>query len=208
MVSIFRYDSKFFEVLAKVTDFVVLNLIFIISCIPIITIGASVTSMYTVSMKRAKDDECSILKTYIKSFKENFKASTKVWILMMIIGGVLVLDFQIANMIPVEGLSLTLRLASTMVSVIFIFALTYIFPIISKFENTMKNTIINSVLMSIQNLPLTIMIVILNLLPLILLNLFTGLWGRIIFFYMILGFGTTSYLNSILFNKIFSKYIS
>lgn len=208
MENIFRYDSKFFEALGKVTDIVILNLLFIFSCIPIITIGASVTAMYSVTMKMAKDEEEYIIKAFIKSFKENFKVSTIVWILMIVIGGVLVIDFKIADLISSQSLSIILRIVSTMVSIIFVFTLTYIFPIISKFENTIKNTIINSILISIQNLPFTIIMVILNLLSIILLNLFTNFWGYILFFYIILGFGITSYLNSIFLNKILNKYIN
>lgn len=208
MGNIFRYDNKFFEALGKITDLVILNLLFIFSCIPIVTIGASVTAMYSVSMKMAKDEDDYIVKEFIKRFKENFKISTIVWVLMLVVGGVLVLDYQIADLISSEVLSMMLRVIFTMVSIIILFILTYIFPIISKFENTIKNTIINSILISVQNLPYTIIMVALNLLPLILLNLVTSFWGYILFFYIILGFGITSYLNSIFMNKILDKYIS
>ncbi|MGL5316255.1 MAG: YesL family protein [Peptostreptococcaceae bacterium] len=208
MGNIFRYDNKFFEALGKITDLVILNLLFIFSCIPIVTIGASITAMYSVSMKMAKDEDDYIAKEFIKRFKENFKVSTIVWVLMLVVGGVLVLDYQIADLISSEALSMMLRVIFTMVSIIILFIFTYIFPIISKFENTIKNTIINSILISVQNLPYTIIMVALNLLPLILLNLVTSFWGYILFFYIILGFGITSYLNSIFMNKILDKYIS
>lgn len=208
MGNIFRYDNEFFEALCKITDLVILNLVFIFSCIPIVTIGASVTAMYSVSMKMAKDEDDYIVKEFIKKFKENFKVSTIVWILMLIVGGILVLDYQISDLISSEPLSMMLRVIFTMVSIILLFILTYIFPIISKFENTIKNTIINSILISLQNLPYTIIMLVLNLLPLILLNLVTSSWGYILFFYIILGFGITSYLNSVFMNKILYKYIS
>ncbi len=51
MGNLFRYDNKFFEVLGKITDIVILNLLCIIACLPIITIGASITATYSVAMQ-------------------------------------------------------------------------------------------------------------------------------------------------------------
>ena len=95
-----------------------------------------------------------------------------------------------------------------MISIIYIFTLTYVFPMISKFENTIKNTMINSTLISIQNLPYTLMMVALNLSPLLLINLFNMYWGHIIFFYTVIGFGIITYINSIFFEKIFNRFIN
>lgn len=77
----------------------------------------------------------------------------------------------------------------------------------SKFENIIKNTMINSILISIQNLPYTIIIVVLNLSPLLLISLFSNYWGQIIFFYTVIGFGIITYVNSIFFERIFNKLI-
>lgn len=207
MGNLFRYDNKFFEVLGKITDIVILNLLFVSSCIPIVTIGASISAMYSISMYMVKDEEDYIIKTFIKNFKANFKVSTVVWVLMLCVGGVLILDFQITNLLSSTILSKVLQFIFTMVSIIFIFVLSYIFPIISKFDNTIKNNLINSVLMSIQNLPYTILIVGINLLPILLLYFVSSFSGYIIFFYIIIGFGATSYINSILFSKILCKYV-
>ena len=80
MGNLFRYDNKFFEVLGKITNIVILNLLCIVACLPIITIGASVTATYSVAMQMAKDKEPYIVKEFIKRFKENIKTSTIVWI--------------------------------------------------------------------------------------------------------------------------------
>ena len=99
MDNLFRYDNKFFEALGKISNTVILNLLCILSCIPIITIGASATATYFVAMQIVKDEESYIIKEFIKRFKENFIISTKIWIIMMIIGGVLCFDFYISKLI-------------------------------------------------------------------------------------------------------------
>lgn len=207
MDNLFSLDNKFFEVLGKITDIVILNLLCIISCLPIITIGASITATYSVTMKMIKDEETYIVKNFIKRFKENFKASTIIWSIMIIIGAVLAFDFHISKLISNESISNVLQLVFTMISIIYIFTLAYVFPMQSKFENIIKNTMINSILISIQNLPYTIIIVVLNLSPLLLISLFSNYWGQIIFFYTVIGFGIITYVNSIFFERIFNKLI-
>lgn len=208
MDNLFRYDNKFFEILGKITNIVILNLLFIISCLPVITIGASITALYYVAMQMVKEEETYIVKEFIKRFKENFKISTLVWCIMLIIGSVLAVDLYASTLISNKIISNILKLVFTMISIIYIFALTYVFPIISKFENSIKNTIINSILISIQSLPYTVIMVILNLSPLLLINLFSSYWGQIIFFYTVIGFGIIIYMNSIFFEKIFNKLIN
>ena len=207
MDNLFEYDNKFFEVLGKITDIIILNLLCIISCLPIITIGASVTSTYFVALQMVRDEETYIIREFIKRFKENFIFSTKVWSIILIIGLVLSFDFYISRLILNEYMRITLQFILTIVSIIFVFLLTYVFPIISKFENTIKNTMINSILISIQHLPKTIFMVFINLSPIILTLILSNYWGHILFFYTVMGFASITYINSMFFNKIFEKYI-
>ena len=92
-----------------------------------------------------------------------------------------------------------------LVSILLIFNITYLFPMISKFDNKLKNTIINSTIISIQYLPYTIIMSILNVLWIVLLFLLYNSYHYILFFYIIMGFGIVSYINSIILNKIFLK---
>ena len=207
MDNLFEYDNKFFEVLGKITDIIILNLLCIISCLPIITIGASVTATYFVALQMVRNEETYIIREFIKGFKENFIFSTKVWSIILIIGLVLSFDFYISRLILNEYMRITLQFILTIVSIIFVFLLTYVFPIISKFENTIKNTMINSILISIQHLPKTIFMIFINLSPIILTLILSNYWGHILFFYTVMGFASITYINSIFFNKIFEKYI-
>ena len=208
MDNLFRYDSKFWGLLDKVTDIVILNFLFIASSVPIVTIGASISATYSVSLKKIKNEDISVSKEFIKKFRSDFKVSTLVWILMIVVGGVLLVDFHISNLVSNGILSMILKFISTLVGVIYLFSLTYIFPIISKFDNTIKNTIINSILISIQSLPYTIIMFVMNILWIILIFSLENYFGYILFFYIIIGFGAVSYTNSIFLNKIFDKYIN
>lgn len=208
MINLFGIDNKFFETLEKISNIVILNFLYILFSIPIITIGASTTATYFVAMKIVANEEGYIFRTFIKSFKENFKISTIVWIMIMLVGGVLILDFHISNAISNSSISNVFKLILTMVSIIIIFNITYVFPIICKFDNSIKNTIINAILISIQNLPYTIIMSLLNLIPIISILFFSNYLGYIAFFYIIIGYGIVSCINSFFLNNILNKYIN
>lgn len=205
MENLFRYDSKFWEILEEISDIVILNFLFIIFSIPIITIGASSSALYTVSLKKTNEENISVFKEFMRSFKSNFKISTLAWIFTIILASMLFLDFYISNLISIKFIGLVLKFISTLVSILLIFNITYLFPMISKFDNTLKNTIINSTIISIQYLPYTIIMSILNVLWIVLLCLLFNSYHYILFFYIIIGFGIVSYINSIFLNKIFLK---
>ena len=90
-------DSKLFKGLNKVLDIMYLNLLWILFSIPIITIGASTTAAYQVGMKMVRDEEGYIGRGFWKAFKENFKQSTIVWIIMFVLGDALYINYQIIN---------------------------------------------------------------------------------------------------------------
>ena len=205
MENLFRYDSKFWEILEEISDIIILNFLFIIFSIPIITIGASSSALYTVSLKKTNEENISVFKEFMRSFKSNFKISTLAWIFTIILASMLFLDFYISNLISIKFIGVGLKFISTLVSILLIFNITYLFPMISKFENTLKNTIINSTIISIQYLPYTIIMSILNILWIVLLCLLFNSYHYILFFYIIIGFGIVSYINSIFLNKIFLK---
>ena len=85
MRSLFDTDGLLMRVLTKIADTVWLNILFLICSIPIFTIGASITALYYVSFKTIKDEEGYITKDFFRSFKENFKQSTIIWIVLLVL---------------------------------------------------------------------------------------------------------------------------
>ena len=81
-------DSPFMQFMNKVADLMILNLLTIVCMIPIITTGAALTAMHYQVLKIVRDEECYIVKGYFKAFRENFKQSTAIWLIMLVIGAV------------------------------------------------------------------------------------------------------------------------
>ena len=203
----FSMDSKFFTVMSRVADLVMLNLIFLLCCIPIVTIGASVTALNYVTLKMARNEESYIIKGFFKSFKENFKQSTIIWLIVLITGVILVIDFIITNNMSDDSLMKIMRYILYAVSFVYAMTVSYIFPILAKFENSIKNTFKNAVLMAIRHLPWTILLVIVTFVPTIITMLIPEVfvYGSLVWF--LAGFSLTALINAYIFVRIFDNYI-
>ena len=207
-MSFFSLDSKFSQIMGRVFDLMMLNIIFLIMCIPIVTIGANFTAMYYVTLKMIKNEETYIFRTYWKSFRENFKQATAIWLILLAVLIVLILDLLLVMRMP--GTITYLRFVFLVLIFFEAMVLSYVFPVLSRFDNTVKNTIKNSILMAIRHLPWTIMILLVNLCPL-LIYVFstTKIVSYLILLMFLLGFSTVALGCSWFFvNKIFPFYVT
>ena len=96
----FSMDNKFFTFMNKVADLCILNIICLVCCIPIVTAGASITAMYYVTLKMVRNEEAYIVRSFFKSFKDNFKQATIINLIMIAVGAVLYLDLNVAKNMP------------------------------------------------------------------------------------------------------------
>ena len=200
MGKLFNLDSPLMVFLSKVADLMILNIITLFLCIPIITAGDAVTALYYMTIKMVRGDDCYIVRGYFKSFKENFKQATIIWVLAVLVFLILVGDFSIIR----SGALSFSRVMTVLliVAIIYVFTMLYVFPVLSRFENTVKNTIRNAFLMSILNLPTTILMIIINLIPIALLLLI----AQAVPFVILFGFSVPAYLCSTQFVKIFKRF--
>ena len=206
-MGIFNPDSKFSQIMSRVFDLMIMNLIFVFTSIPIITIGANYTALYYVTLKMIKNEESYIWKSYWKSWRQNFRQATAIWLIFLILGVFLVLDILLVN--QMTGPATYLRYLFFVLLFVWGMVLTYVFPVLSRFDNTVRQTIKNSLLMSIRHLPWTVVMVVINLLPLILLIFApTSVASMVSFAMVFLGISVVALANSWFFvNKIFPYYM-
>ena len=207
MGKIFDYDNNFFAGISKVSDTIILNFLFVICSIPIVTIGASTTALYCVSMKSTRDEDVYAYKENFKQFKQNIKETTIIWLILLLVASFIGLDFYMCSLMSNDILSTAFKFIFTLVSIVIGFIVVYVFPLVARFENSIKNTLMNAVLMSIKHLPYTLIMLVLTLMPLGAFVLFGKYWGQIVFLDTCISFGVVAYINSMLLNKIFNGYI-
>lgn len=205
---IFDMDNGFWRAMNRVADIFILNVLFIICSLPIVTIGASATALYTVTLRIVRDEESYIVKGFWKAFKDNFKQSTIIWLIMLLVGAFLGVDLYLTSVME-SSLMNIFKYIFYFITFLYVITLSFVFPVQSRFDNTIKNTIKNALIMGIAHfLPWTILIVVLNALPILLALYFTTMFLAIgIPLFLLCGFGAIAFFNSKMFNRIFKKYI-
>ena len=196
----FNIDSPLMQALGKMADLMWLNVLTLICCIPIITAGASLTAMNYMALKIVRDEECYITKGFFKSFKDNFKQATIIWLILLVVIVVLIGDFYVMSFAEFEFGNI-MRVAITLVAVFVVFEALYVFPVLAKFENTIWLTIKNSFLLSIMQFPKTILMIILYLLPVVLLLVAYQVVPLVFLF----GLSAPAWASAHLYNKIFKR---
>lgn len=200
MGGIFKIDGKLFRFGTKLTDLMIINLLTLLCCLPIFTIGPALTAMHYVLLRLYRDEEGYIVKGYFKSFKENFKQATLIWLIYLGIIAVVGLD---AWVIAKGGLAIPafIKYALVFVGVVGTFSLTWVFVLQSRYENPIKATIKNSFIVSVANFFKTVMMLIMLLVPALLIFISEATLP-IVFFY---GFSLPGLLQTMIYSKIFDR---
>lgn len=201
MGRIFSLDSPLFSFLSKVADLILLNILTLICCLPIVTVGASMTALHYVVLKMVRDEESYIVRSYFKSFKQNFKQATIIWLILLLVGAVLIGDLFILSFSTIR-FSNWIRIALFTVIIIVLLATMHLFPVLSRFDNTIKNTFKNSFFMGILTLPKTILMLLCWVAPLV-IAAFIVQATPIVF---MLGISAPAYLCAKLYNKTFKRF--
>ncbi|MGN0465899.1 MAG: YesL family protein [Lachnospiraceae bacterium] len=206
MKNLFDPDNMLFQTLSRLADLVMLNIIFLICCIPVITIGASITAMYKVTLQMAYKEDGYIIRDFLKSFKKNFIQATIIWMIVLFFGVLLFFNFKIILQVKTAIFTVILVLTGT---ITFLYAITviYVFPLLARFNNTIFKTIRNAFFMSIANfLPYSLLML---AFPIVLFSLScinADIFWWAIFVCILFGFSGIALINSYLFKRIFKKY--
>ena len=197
-------DSPFMRVLGRIADLMIINFLTILLCIPVITAGAAFTAMHYVLLKIVRDEEGYIVNQYFRSFKEHFLQATILWIGMLAVSAALFVDWRIMRMQgdQFSGVMLILLLAAALASYLI---MIYIFPVLSRYKNTIRGTLKTSLSMSVLGILTlrTIASAILIPLPFILALLFG--YASVPFF-VVICFSGPGYLRAMMYSGLFDKY--
>ncbi len=198
-MNFFNPESKVMIFLGRITDYLILTLLWGICSIPIFTIGASTTAMFYTSFKILDDEDAYVTRCFFKSFKENFKQSTLLWLVAVAALVFFLLDLQFYSSLD-EG---TMRFVGLVVFgfllVLFTITMLYLFPYVARFHCTFKQSIKVSLLLGIRHLPTTIFLVIVDA-----AIIFACLYYPMLFMFMP---GFLCLANSFLIRRVFKKYM-
>ncbi len=195
-------DNVVMRALGKIGDMICLNLMWLICCIPIITIGASTTALYAVMLRMVKNEEGYIFRGFLKAFKTNFKQSTLIWLILLLLGILWTVDFRVAGFMP--GMAGTVLSAVFLVlGFILLSVMIYIFPLTARYENGMKATFKNALILTVAKLPYTFVMV-----AVVVAAVIASLWSTVTLLFslplwLIIGGALIAWINSYILRRVF-----
>lgn len=206
MKSLFNLDNPLFRFFTRIFDIAQLNLLFLLCCIPIVTIGPAITALYYCLFKIVRKTDTSITAMFFHSFKVNLKQGIALTILWGIIICVLILDIRVC-------LSLDITFLNQFTDVLYVLGvvlgciISYTFPLLAQFGNRSRTIIKYALLLAISNFGKTIYITLLNSVPFILFIFFPELFLSSLLIWIFAGFSLIAYINARMFVPIFNKFI-
>lgn len=196
-MTFFSYESKFSQALIKLCYSCYLNLLWFLCSLPIFTIGASTTALYYVSLKIVQGEDSNLTRLFFRSFRQNFRQATTLWMILLAVGLLLAGDGYILYHLrtTTTGFSAviwTLMFALVIVAAIaYAIVLMYVFPLTASVANTNWAMLKNSFFIGTHYLFCSTMVFAIHLAMFyIVVNLFTP--------FLIFGQGLCALLSSYL----------
>lgn len=189
-MKLFSVDGPLYRFMSSLLDVLKLNILWLIFSLPIVTIGASTTAVFYVTNKMAEDTEGYVGRQFLKGFKENWKQGIPMGVLCLFCAYVVYLDFELHR---VTG-SMATMVFGLIGCVLFITAFIYAFALLARYENTVINTMKNSLRITVKFFPRTVVLVLFLALEVLIfmfnsITVFIGLFiGPVCIMYTISGF--------------------
>ena len=206
MKNIFNLESPMMQLLTKAGDMILLNVMFLICCIPVVTAGASIAAMHKMMQEIVYDTDSGTFKGFFRAFRANFKQATFLWIIILLVilslgcDALLIITFFSGS----ESVKWMLILLAVLVALVCCVA-AYMIPLIVRYENTLRQHLTNAAVLSIIKLPRTIGLVFMNLLPLILLSISLNAFLQTLIFWVVVGFSFTTYMEVVILKPVFAE---
>lgn len=202
---LFDPDSKIMQIISRFCDIVILNIVFLLTCLPIFTIGAANTALYDTVFRLDTEREGKLLATYFHAFRANFRQATAIFLFLSLFAAATYLNMVRFSELG-GNIGYLLFLLAMAVFVILAMIFSYAFPLLSQFRNSTRKTLTNSLLLGVAHLPRTAVLLVINCFPwaLMFMNLYAFM--QLGFLWFALYFAAAAYFNSRVLMKVFQPY--
>ena len=198
MGSLFNLDNPIWRFMGKLVDVFILTLLWAVCCIPIITIGPASTAVYYVTLKLVRDEESYTVRSFFKSFKENFKQGSVIGIIMTLLLVFFLYDIYAYFMMGTQ-ISRILGIVFLGIFLLYLITLVYVYPLQAKFYNKIRFTLRNALFIGVKHIFRSLAMIIIAIAVIVGCLFFPPL--------ILLSYGLIAFLQSYFLVVIFDKYI-
>ena len=199
-------DSPIMSFLARVADLVILNVLWLLCCLPVVTAGAS-TTMYHVVRHLQEESISSVTRDFFRSFKSDFRQATPVYLLLLIPTAAVVMNAWILSAQSSDIVPVYVRAIWMVSALMLTFVVSFVYPVMAYFDDTVWKTLRTAAVLAVAKLPRTVLISAINLLPIIMLFVSLPFFLRSSIFWLLIGGSLTAYLNMLILCPVFKKIL-
>lgn len=194
-------DNRFMSKFSKIIDTLVLGILWLVCSIPVFTVGAASSAAYYAYHKVIRQDQSYVGKEFFAAFGSNFKRATGIWLILLIFELLSVVTcyllWSIRENIPMAGVMLTM--GAVIVCVVAVWCI-YVFAYQARFENTLGNVLKNSMLLTVLNLPWSVLLLLILVAAVVVIWRLPPLYAPVAANYL--------WLNNKILERIFRKIMT
>lgn len=191
--------------LSRAADLILLNLCFLVTSIPVVTIGPSLAALYSVVFVMGTDREKSPAAGYFHAFRDNFGPALRLWLILLAVGLALSLDLTLCSRLG--GLFVWANAVFGILTVVLLLSAVMAFPLVGLFRNTTMGTLKNSLILGLGNLPRAAVILVLWVFPVWLLLSHPLVFFNAALLWVIIYFSFVAYSSGLLLRKVLGPYL-
>lgn len=199
--SLFDPDSSFSRGMERVWSLVVLNVLWLLCSLPLVTLGASSTALYAVLGKMLEGEDDHVARRFFRAWRENWKQATPVWLVLLAVIALCGFDLWISAANERFLWELLAVAALQLVGM----ELTFVFPLMARYENTRRNHMKNALLVALGNAPRMLLAWLLWALPIGLCLFVEGMLLYLSLLWLLIGCSSLSYLTARVLRPIFRR---
>jgi uncharacterized membrane protein YesL len=208
MDSLFSADSVLMRGLTRLADVMILNLLFVATSVPLITLGASLTALNFTAMRIATGECTSVSGDYFRSFRRNLRQATVIAFILLVLIAVLAAWYVVVTNLTFGPLAELLLLAAWYVLAFnFAAAALFVFPYLASFEGRTRDVFRNARLLSWKH-PFTTLAALALIALAVAITVFYPQFTGYGLLWLFVGFAGIATINGRLFAGVFSKYIA
>lgn len=157
MKKLFKYDGKFYRFMNKFGNLIILNLLFLLTSIPLITIVSSLSALYYATVKTVRTENGYPIREYMEAFKREIKKGLLMGTALVVSAVILYIDLLYVSQSP--SLFGAISYAVFILLAIICFGLLIYYPIVlSRFKLKTMELLKLSLFMLFKHLPSTILL--------------------------------------------------
>lgn len=204
MGGLFDYDSRLFQFLLRVTDLVVLSLLWFVCSLPVFTAGAATAALYYVAMKLVRQRGGGAVEMFFHAFRQNFVPSLPVTGVLLAVAYLLYLDYSL--LAPAYGGSGVFHGLCIVALALYAVVASFVFPVLARFRCTVRQAFRNALYIALGHPPVAVAVTAVNLLPIWVVVSHLDWVERLEPVFLLFGPGTAALLNAAMLVPVFRRY--